>query len=71
MKRKVVLIAKSVRDQSHFVISSILCSYGEGWDFGEVACNGRGENAAQCNLAGTGIGRSVYHNSMLIIFFHK
>lgn len=30
--------------------------YGEGWDFGEVAGNGRGENAAQCNLAGTGIG---------------
>ncbi|GLJ06318.1 hypothetical protein SUGI_0036280 [Cryptomeria japonica] len=30
--------------------------YGEGWDFGEVAHNGRGINASQSNLAGTGIG---------------
>ncbi|KAH7286181.1 hypothetical protein KP509_33G061600 [Ceratopteris richardii] len=30
--------------------------YGEGWDFGEVAKNARGENASQINLAGTGIG---------------
>ena len=30
--------------------------YGEGWDFGEVAGNARGENATQRNLAGTGIG---------------
>ncbi|KAI5056353.1 hypothetical protein GOP47_0028171 [Adiantum capillus-veneris] len=30
--------------------------YGEGWDFGEVARNGRGENASQSNLAGTEIG---------------
>ena len=30
--------------------------YGEGWDFGEVADNGRGRNATQLNLAGTGIG---------------
>uniref|UniRef100_A0A6N2M3E6 Glycosyl hydrolase family 13 catalytic domain-containing protein n=1 Tax=Salix viminalis TaxID=40686 RepID=A0A6N2M3E6_SALVM len=30
--------------------------YGEGWDFGEVANNGRGINASQCNLGGTGIG---------------
>lgn len=30
--------------------------YGEGWDFGEVAGNGRGENASQHNLSGTGIG---------------
>lgn len=31
--------------------------YGEGWDFGEVAKNGRGINASQFNLSGTGIGR--------------
>jgi pullulanase-type alpha-1,6-glucosidase len=30
--------------------------YGEGWDFGEVAKNGRGKNATQLNIAGTGIG---------------
>jgi pullulanase-type alpha-1,6-glucosidase len=30
--------------------------YGEGWDFGEVAGNARGENATQVNMAGTGIG---------------
>jgi pullulanase-type alpha-1,6-glucosidase len=30
--------------------------YGEGWNFGEVANNARGENATQFNLAGTGIG---------------
>ena len=30
--------------------------YGEGWDFGEVAHNGRGKNASQGNLAGLGIG---------------
>ncbi|CAJ1976616.1 unnamed protein product [Sphenostylis stenocarpa] len=31
-------------------------SYGEGWDFGEVAKNGRGINASQFNLPGTQIG---------------
>ncbi|MEO9524860.1 pullulanase-type alpha-1,6-glucosidase [Marinobacter alexandrii] len=30
--------------------------YGEGWNFGEVANNARGENAIQANMAGTGIG---------------
>jgi pullulanase-type alpha-1,6-glucosidase len=30
--------------------------YGEGWNFGEVADNARGENAVQRNMAGTGIG---------------
>src|SRR5215213_4997759 len=30
--------------------------YGEGWDFGEVANNGRGRNATQLNIAGIGIG---------------
>jgi pullulanase len=30
--------------------------YGEGWDMGELAKNGRGVNANQVNTAGTGIG---------------
>ena len=30
--------------------------YGEGWNFGEVADNARGENATQLNMGGTGIG---------------
>ncbi len=30
--------------------------YGEGWDFGEVADNKRGQNATQPNIGGTGIG---------------
>lgn len=30
--------------------------YGEGWDFGEVGNNARGENATQINMAGSGIG---------------
>jgi pullulanase-type alpha-1,6-glucosidase len=30
--------------------------YGEGWNFGEVANNARGEQATQLNMAGTGIG---------------
>jgi len=31
--------------------------YGEGWDFGEVAHNGRGINASQLNLTQTGVVR--------------
>ncbi|XP_010067208.2 pullulanase 1, chloroplastic isoform X1 [Eucalyptus grandis] len=38
------------------VDSSCIYIYGEGWDFGEVAKNGRGINASQFNLCGTGIG---------------
>jgi pullulanase len=30
--------------------------YGEGWDFGEVGANGRGINATQLNIGGSGIG---------------
>jgi pullulanase len=30
--------------------------YGEGWNFGEVVNNARGENASQFNMAGSGIG---------------
>ncbi|XP_010543576.1 PREDICTED: pullulanase 1, chloroplastic [Tarenaya hassleriana] len=38
------------------VDGSSIYLYGEGWDFGEVAQNGRGINASQFNLCGTGIG---------------
>ncbi|XP_022945721.1 pullulanase 1, chloroplastic [Cucurbita moschata] len=38
------------------VDGSSIYLYGEGWDFGEVAKNGRGVNASQFNLFGTGIG---------------
>lgn len=40
----------------HGVDGSKIVIYGEGWDFGEVANNGRGINATQINMAGTGIG---------------
>ena len=39
---------QAVRDHVYF--------YGEGWDFGEVGQNQRGENASQTNMAGTGVG---------------
>ncbi|KAH9326336.1 hypothetical protein KI387_006514, partial [Taxus chinensis] len=42
--------------QKNGVDGSKIYIYGEGWDFGEVAHNGRGTNASQVNLAGTGIG---------------
>jgi pullulanase-type alpha-1,6-glucosidase len=38
------------------VDGSAIYVYGEGWNFGEVADNARGENATQFNMAGTGIG---------------
>ncbi len=38
------------------VDGSKIILYGEGWDFGEVAKNARGQNASQLNLAGSGIG---------------
>ncbi|KAD7479985.1 hypothetical protein E3N88_03121 [Mikania micrantha] len=43
------------KDKDKFDGSSIFI-YGEGWDFGEVANNGRGINASQFNLGGSGIG---------------
>ncbi|MBK8901694.1 MAG: pullulanase-type alpha-1,6-glucosidase [Anaerolineaceae bacterium] len=42
--------------EEHGVDGKNIYVYGEGWDFGEVAGNARGENATQFNLAGTGIG---------------
>lgn len=40
----------------HGVNGADIYLYGEAWDFGEVACNQRGSNAAQLNIAGTGLG---------------
>jgi len=46
--------AQILRSAQDDTIRNILL-YGEGWDFGEVAHNGRGVNATQLNLRGTGI----------------
>lgn len=45
---KAYAAVKEVRPHVYF--------YGEGWNFGEVANNARGENATQWNMAGTGVG---------------
>lgn len=42
--------------EEHGVDGKNIYVYGEGWNFGEVANNARGENATQFNMAGTGIG---------------
>jgi pullulanase-type alpha-1,6-glucosidase len=42
--------------EEHGVDGKNIFVYGEGWDFGEVGGNARGENATQFNMAGTGIG---------------
>ncbi|KAI3793482.1 hypothetical protein L1987_36101 [Smallanthus sonchifolius] len=60
MMKSTMMKAKSVlknlsRDKDNIDGSSIFI-YGEGWDFGEVANNGRGINASQLNLGGSGIG---------------
>lgn len=52
-----------------YYVLNALCRYGEGWDFGEVAKNGRGTNASQFNISNTGIGR--YMNLYLLLFFVK
>ncbi|XP_048231440.1 pullulanase 1, chloroplastic isoform X2 [Ricinus communis] len=54
VKAKIALHSLSVERDG--VDGSSLYIYGEGWDFGEVAKNGRGVNASQFNLYGTGIG---------------
>ncbi|CAH8270013.1 unnamed protein product [Arabidopsis lyrata] len=46
----------SLRKETDGVDGSRIYLYGEGWNFGEVAENGRGINASQFNLGGTGIG---------------
>ncbi|EOA19904.1 hypothetical protein CARUB_v10000153mg [Capsella rubella] len=46
----------SLSKEKDGVDGSRIYLYGEGWNFGEVANNGRGINASQFNLCGTGIG---------------
>nr|VDD21106.1 unnamed protein product [Brassica rapa] len=46
----------NLRKETDGVDGSRIYIYGEGWNFGEVANNGRGVNASQFNLTGTGIG---------------
>jgi len=53
-KVQAALAALTVEDDG--VDGSKIYVYGEGWDFGEVASNARGDNAVQLNLGGTGIG---------------
>ncbi|ONK57269.1 uncharacterized protein A4U43_C10F18340 [Asparagus officinalis] len=47
---------QSLSKDENGVDGSKIYIYGEGWDFGEVANNGRGINASQFNIGGTGIG---------------
>lgn len=59
MKRTMVKarsVLKSLSKLEDGVDGPSIYLYGEGWDFGEVANNGRGINASQFNLSGTGIG---------------
>ncbi|XP_073139704.1 pullulanase 1, chloroplastic isoform X3 [Henckelia pumila] len=59
MKRTMVnarTVLKSLSKLEDGVDGPSIYLYGEGWDFGEVANNGRGINASQFNLGGTGIG---------------
>ncbi|GFP94261.1 pullulanase 1 chloroplastic [Phtheirospermum japonicum] len=59
MKRTMVKarnVLQCLTKQKDCVDGSSIYIYGEGWDFGEVANNGRGVNASQFNLCGTGIG---------------
>ncbi|XP_068641519.1 pullulanase 1, chloroplastic isoform X2 [Aristolochia californica] len=46
----------SLKSDTDKVDGSKIYIYGEGWDFGEVAKSGRGVNASQFNICGTGIG---------------
>ncbi|KAK4492974.1 hypothetical protein RD792_000301 [Penstemon davidsonii] len=59
MKRTMVKargVLHNLSKQRDGVDGSSIYIYGEGWNFGEVANNGRGVNASQFNLFGTGIG---------------
>lgn len=59
MKRTMVKaknMLHSLSKDTDGINGSSIYIYGEGWDFGEVAKNGRGVNASQFNLCGTGIG---------------
>ncbi|KVH95900.1 hypothetical protein Ccrd_002020, partial [Cynara cardunculus var. scolymus] len=54
--QKVGRVVRNLSREKDEVDGSSIFMYGEAWDFGEVASNGRGINASQFNLAGSGIG---------------
>ncbi|XP_057798859.1 pullulanase 1, chloroplastic isoform X2 [Salvia miltiorrhiza] len=59
MKRTMVKarsMLQNLTKENDGVEGSSIYIYGEGWNFGEVAENGRGVNASQFNICGTGIG---------------
>jgi pullulanase len=59
MKRNMVALREALDGltlEKDGVDGKAILLYGEGWNFGEVASNARGENAIQANMAGTGIG---------------
>jgi pullulanase len=59
MKRNMLAVRAALdalTEEQHGVDGRGIYVYGEGWDFGEVAQNARGENATQLNMGGTGIG---------------
>jgi pullulanase-type alpha-1,6-glucosidase len=59
MKRNMIKVRETLNSLSlaeDGVDGTEIYVYGEGWNFGEVADNARGENATQLNMAGTGIG---------------
>jgi pullulanase len=59
MKRNMLKVREALDAltlEEHGVDGDSIYIYGEGWNFGEVENNARGENATQFNLAGTGIG---------------
>lgn len=43
-----------------FVDNTFVFRYGEGWDFGEVATNGRGVNASQFTFAELELGGNIF-----------
>jgi pullulanase len=58
MKRNMLAVREALDSltlEQDGVDGTALLVYGEGWNFGEVADNARGENAVQLNMGGTGI----------------
>lgn len=59
MKRNMLALRDALRAltvEADGVDGEAIYLYGEGWNFGEVQSNARGENAIQENMGGTGIG---------------
>lgn len=59
MKRNMLAVQSALRaltPAADGVDGEAIYLYGEGWNFGEVMSNARGENATQANMGGTGIG---------------